>query len=75
MDQEAASAGNSAEFRRLSHDIRNQLSNITLSLEQLKYELPGPHSEAAFYIETISQSCRQINELLKQADSRSNESV
>lgn len=53
------------KLRRLRHDIRNQLSNINLSLEQLKYEIPDDvGSDSEFYISTIASSCAKINDLL-----------
>jgi hypothetical protein len=49
----------------LRHDIRNQLSNIQLSLEELRHEMPGDSSDIAFYFDTIAASCDKINLLLK----------
>ena len=55
--------------RRVRHDIRNQLSNINLSLEQLKYEIPDDvGSDSEFYISTIATSCEKINQLLNELD-------
>ncbi len=55
--------------RRIRHDIRNQLSNINLSVEQLKYEIPDDAgSDTAFYINTIAVSCAKINLLLNDLD-------
>ena len=52
-------------IRKIRHDIRNQLSNINLSVEQLKYEIPDDAtSDIAFYINTIAGSCARINSLL-----------
>lgn len=52
-------------IRRVRHDIRNQLSNINLSLEQLRYEIPDDvGTDSAFYINTIAVSCAKINLLL-----------
>jgi nitrogen fixation/metabolism regulation signal transduction histidine kinase len=51
-------------LRRLKHDIKNQLSNIHLALEQLKYELPDISEDCLFYIDTISTSSTKINDLL-----------
>ncbi|WDF55693.1 hypothetical protein [Mucilaginibacter sp. KACC 22063] len=48
----------------IRHDIRNQLSNINLALEQLKYEIRPVDDETAFYLETIAAGCGKINELL-----------
>ena len=51
--------------RRLRHDIRNQLSNINLAVEQLKYEIPDDAgSDSEFYINTIAISCAKINMML-----------
>jgi len=55
----------SENMRRVRHDIRNQLSNINLSIEQLKYEIPDDvTSDSAFYLNTIAMSCARINLLL-----------
>jgi nitrogen-specific signal transduction histidine kinase len=56
--------GEDDQLRKLRHDIRNQLSNVHLALEQLKYELPGINDESLFYIELIDTSAKKINELL-----------
>jgi nitrogen fixation/metabolism regulation signal transduction histidine kinase len=53
------------KLRRLRHDIRNQLSNINLSVEQLRYEIPDDAgSDSEFYITTIAISCAKINDML-----------
>jgi nitrogen fixation/metabolism regulation signal transduction histidine kinase len=55
--------------RRLRHDIRNQLSNINLAVEQLKYEIPDDAgSDSEFLITTIAMSCAKINVLLDDLD-------
>ncbi|HMG10113.1 MAG TPA: hypothetical protein VK609_16480 [Mucilaginibacter sp.] len=51
-------------LRKLKHDIKNQLSNIYLALEQLKYEMPDATADCLFYLDTISISSSQINTLL-----------
>jgi hypothetical protein len=51
-------------FRTLKHDIRNQLSNIIMAIEQLRYELPQVSDDCRFYIKTINDSCSRINGLL-----------
>lgn len=57
------------KIRRLRHDIRNQLSNINLAVEQLKYEIPDDAgSDSEFYISTIAMSCAKINTLLNDLD-------
>jgi hypothetical protein len=55
-------------LRALKHDINNQLSNIFLALEQLKYEIPDASADCIFYIDSISLSSTNINELLKATD-------
>ncbi|WPU98798.1 hypothetical protein SNE26_22545 [Mucilaginibacter sp. cycad4] len=56
---------NDAEaLRKLRHDIKNQLSNIHLALEQLRYEIPNPTSDCLFYMDTIAISSTRINKLL-----------
>ena len=52
----------------LKHDIRNQLSNIALCAEQLRFELPEVNEDITFYIDTIAAGCKKINELLKGTD-------
>ena len=53
------------KIRRIRHDIRNQLSNINLAIEQLKYEIPDDAgSDSEFYINTIGISCAKINLML-----------
>ena len=55
-------------LRKLKHDIKNQLSNIHLALEQLKYEIPDLSEDCLFYLDTILTSSTQINNLLNNAD-------
>lgn len=52
------------DMRMVKHDIKNQLSNITLALEQLKYEIPDQTDDCQYYIETIFASCKNINALV-----------
>jgi len=60
---------NDAEaLRKLRHDIKNQLSNIVLALEQLRYEIPNPSTDVLFYIDTINISSNRINSLLKDTE-------
>lgn len=62
---EANEEKNDAEaLRKLRHDIKNQLSNIHLALEQLRYEIPNPTSDCLFYMDTIEISSTRINKLL-----------
>jgi sugar-specific transcriptional regulator TrmB len=60
--------GEDDRLRKLKHDIRNQLSNVHLALEQLKYELPHLTEESLFYIEMIDTSAKKINDLLNDAE-------
>jgi len=68
---ESQKVGESEEnkIRRLRHDIRNQLSNINLAIEQLKYEIPDDvGSDSEFLMNTIATSCARINILLNDLD-------
>ena len=60
--------GEGDQLRKLKHDIRNQLSNVHLALEQLKYELPYLNEEGLFYMEMIDTSAKKINDLLSDAE-------
>ena len=51
-------------LRKLKHDIKNQLSNIYLALDQLQYELPELTNDCLFYLDTISTSSKKIDTLL-----------
>jgi hypothetical protein len=68
-EDEASATPNieSESMRALKHDINNQLSNILLALEQLKYELPSPSEDCIFYINAISISTAKITSILSQA--------
>jgi nitrogen-specific signal transduction histidine kinase len=71
MQQEAPNGRETDEkkLRQLRHDIRNQLSNINLAVEQLKYEIPDDAgSDSEFLINTIAMSCSKINVLLNDLD-------
>ncbi|WP_158825884.1 hypothetical protein [Mucilaginibacter lacusdianchii] len=59
---------NEQALRLLKHDVKNQLSNIHLAVEQLRYELNNPTTDSIFYMDTISMSCAKINDLLKTLD-------
>jgi nitrogen fixation/metabolism regulation signal transduction histidine kinase len=52
----------------LRHDIKNQLSNIHLALETLKYEIDAPTEDITFCLDTILSSAAKINELLKEPE-------
>jgi len=52
-------------LRTLKHDVKNQLSNINLAIEQLRYELDNPTEDCIFYMDTIAASCTAINNMMK----------
>jgi hypothetical protein len=49
---------------KIKHDIKNQLSNITLALEQLQFETNSKDPDVAYYFATIFSSCKKITSLL-----------
>jgi hypothetical protein len=53
------------ELTVLRHDIRNQLSNIQLVIEELRYEIVEPSPDVIVYLDMIATSCININILLK----------
>ncbi len=55
-------------LRALKHDIKNQLSNIYLSIEQLRYEISDPTEDCVFYMDSIATSAAKINTLLTETD-------
>ena len=48
----------------LKHDIKNQLSNIQLALDGLKYETADREAELKLYIDSIAKSAVRIDQLL-----------
>ncbi|MEB0249512.1 MULTISPECIES: histidine kinase dimerization/phospho-acceptor domain-containing protein [unclassified Mucilaginibacter] len=48
----------------LKHDIKNQLSNIYLALEGLRYEVEDQSSDLGLYMDSITQSAQKIDKLL-----------
>jgi hypothetical protein len=62
-------------LRVLRHDVNNQLSNILLALEQLRYEMPEASEDCIFYLDSIASSSAKINSLLKQSESPENPEV
>ncbi len=52
-------------LRDLRHDINNQLSNILIALEQLRYEVPYPSTDCLFYMDTIGSAATKITAILK----------
>lgn len=55
---------NNKAFDMLKHDIRNQLSNIQLALEGLKYEVDDPKGDLTLYFDSMAQSAKKIDKLL-----------
>jgi len=51
-------------IRTLRHDIKNQLSNIHMAVEQLRYEVPDPSEDCKFYMDSIIMSSETINRLV-----------
>lgn len=51
-------------IRMLAHEVRNPLTNITLSAEQLESEFED--EEMSFYTQIIKRNCGRINELITQ---------
>ncbi|HEY8928284.1 MAG TPA: hypothetical protein VIM55_03775 [Mucilaginibacter sp.] len=62
----AADAGQA--LRKLKHDVKNQLSNILLAIEQLRYEIEDPTADCIFYLDSISLSSAKIDDLLKDVE-------
>jgi nitrogen-specific signal transduction histidine kinase len=54
--------------RKLRHDIKNQLSNLFLAVEQLRYEIPEPSEDCLFYLDLIAKSSAKINTLLRETE-------
>jgi len=53
-------------IKTLKHDIRNQLSNIQLAIEQLRFEIQDvANADCKFYMDTIATSCEKMTSLLK----------
>jgi len=52
-------------LRLIKHDIKNQLSNIHLALDTMKYDLADPTGDVKFCIDTIAASAAKIDSLLK----------
>jgi len=50
--------------RTIAHEVRNPLTNIDLSLQQLKDELKENSAAAAPYLDIISRNSQRINQLI-----------
>lgn len=66
QEEEEYKAVEGPAIRTFKHDIKNQLSNIHLAMEQLRYEVENPTEDFAFYMDTIKMSCTKINTLVKE---------
>ncbi len=55
-------------FEKLRHDVKNQLSNIQLALEGLRFELEGQEGDTELYLDSLAQSARKIDKLLEDFD-------
>jgi len=53
------------DLRAMKHEIKNQLSNIHLAIEQLRYEVENPSTDYTFCIDTIAMSCTKINNIIQ----------
>ena len=51
-------------FDLLKHDIKNQLSNIQLAIEGLKFEVEDKEGDYALYMDSIAKSAKKIDQLL-----------
>jgi len=52
-------------LNKIKHDIKNQLSNITLLLAQLKHEMQNAPEEQLEYLEMIEISITKVDAVLK----------
>ena len=51
-------------FHTIKHDIKNQLTNISLVAAQLKYELKDAPADQLEYLEMIALSASKIDAIL-----------
>ena len=51
---------------KLRHDIKNQLSNITLIIGELRHELADGSDDCKMYLDMMEKSAFTINDLLKE---------
>ncbi len=61
--------GKKDHLQELKHDINNQLSNILLAVEQLRYEITDASEDCLFYLDSISMSSAKINALVRESES------
>ncbi len=55
------------QLREFKHDVKNQLSNMYLAIDQLRFEVDKMDDKtfAAFCVDTIANSCAAINKQLE----------
>ncbi len=51
---------------KLRHDIKNQLSNITLLIGELRHELADGSDDCKMYLDMIEQSAFAIDNMVTQ---------
>ncbi|WP_295794403.1 hypothetical protein [Mucilaginibacter sp.] len=68
QNKQSAVSANNEPLRALKHDVKNQLSNILLAIEQLRYEIPDLTPDCIFYLDSISLSSAKIDTLLREAE-------
>jgi len=50
--------------RTIAHEVRNPLTNVNLSLEQLKNEIQVKDESLDLYFDIITRNCERINQLI-----------
>jgi nitrogen-specific signal transduction histidine kinase len=50
--------------RTIAHEVRNPLTNINLSLDQVKNELKNPDESVQMYLDIITRNSERINRLI-----------
>ncbi|MDB5011060.1 MAG: hypothetical protein JWR67_2475 [Mucilaginibacter sp.] len=55
-------------MRTIKHDIKNQLSNINLLIEQLRYELKDPTAGYIDYLDMMALSTTKIDAILNNTE-------
>lgn len=68
QSKQSAETVTNESLRALKHDVKNQLSNILLAIEQLRYEIPELTPDCIFYLDSISLSSAKIDTLLREAE-------
>lgn len=52
--------------RTIAHEVRNPLTNLNLSLEQLNDEIPPENNEARLYADIIKRNANRIEQLISE---------